>query len=257
MLRDRVLKVLRGTHTSVRHKFTTLPYTHLKFELYKLTGGNWTDFYRKMVDDSARTANLSDEQVEAAIKSVKFQFDFILRRGLEPHHRFLDYGCGRMRMGTYVVPYLTSGHYVGADISSEVVALGLQLLRKRGVPPEKFEGVTLSDCRLTELSGRQFDFVWANSVVTHMPEAEVAEMLASMRPLIAKGGKYVFSYSTAERPTRLSFKDYFYPTETIERLVTNAGYRFTPADDYDSPMSYDAMAVSPFAVAKMAIAEPL
>jgi cyclopropane fatty-acyl-phospholipid synthase-like methyltransferase len=244
VLREWVLNALRGSHNSVRHRFTTLPRLHLSYAMHRLAGGTWTDFYRKMVDRSAVASDLSAEQLDATVDNIRFQYEFLLRHGLSPHHRFLDYGCGRMRMGVHVAPYLQSGCYVGADISREAVAQGLALLQRRGIAAERVASVVLSDCKLRELAGRQFDVVWANSVVTHMPEEQVAEMLAAMRPLIAQGGRYFFSYSIADKSTRHNFQDYYYTTATIERLVTAAGYSFEVAADYDSPVPYDRMAIA-------------
>jgi hypothetical protein len=36
----------------------------------------------------------------------KHQCDYLISRGLMPHHKFLDVGCGSLRGGIYFVDYL-------------------------------------------------------------------------------------------------------------------------------------------------------
>lgn len=42
-------------------------------------------------------------------------FEELVRRGLLPTHRVLDFGCGAGRVGIKLIPYLNSGHYYGID----------------------------------------------------------------------------------------------------------------------------------------------
>ena len=43
------------------------------------------------------------------------QFEFLVKRGLKPHHRLLDVGCGALRGGVHFVRYLDPGCYHGID----------------------------------------------------------------------------------------------------------------------------------------------
>lgn len=43
------------------------------------------------------------------------QFDYLISRGLKPRDRFLDLGCGALRTGIFVIPYLEAGRYYGID----------------------------------------------------------------------------------------------------------------------------------------------
>lgn len=42
-------------------------------------------------------------------------FEFLVRSGVGPDHRVLDFGCGAGRIGIWLIPYLERGHYVGVD----------------------------------------------------------------------------------------------------------------------------------------------
>jgi SAM-dependent methyltransferase len=51
----------------------------------------------------------------------RYLFDFVVGSGLRPEHRLLDFGCGALRLGIWVIPYLEPGNYFGVD--SHLVSL--------------------------------------------------------------------------------------------------------------------------------------
>jgi SAM-dependent methyltransferase len=51
----------------------------------------------------------------------RYLFDFVVDSGLRPEHRLLDFGCGALRLGIWVIPYLEAGNYFGVD--SHLVSL--------------------------------------------------------------------------------------------------------------------------------------
>jgi SAM-dependent methyltransferase len=243
-VRERALQVLRGKHNSVRHRFYGLPKRHISYLLHLMHGGGWTEYYREMVNQSAVQQTLSDGQYEKLIRNIMPVYEFLLGRGLASGHTFLDYGCGRMRLGALVIPYLTTGRYTGAELSPDALEKGVGHLAKKGILPGSYDTVVISDCNLRELQGRSFDFIMANSVFTHTPENEISQMLVSMRPLIKKGRQFFFTFMAADESARANFKDYYYPVETMERLVTKAGYKFSIAKDYKAMAVFDRMGVA-------------
>jgi SAM-dependent methyltransferase len=242
---ERLKQHLRGEYGSIRHRFLTLPKLWLAYGLHRIRGGSWTSFYRTLVDNSA---SLHRHQIRdsdrAMIAEAKDHLDFLIARGLEPKHRLLDYGCGPMRLGVHAIPYLAEGRYVGADISASTIDNGIHILAQHGIDKGRFDAVVMSDCTLVELAGLRFDFVWANSVVTHMEQREIAEMLEAMRPLLAPGGRFYFSFSVSPRFKRMNIKDFFHPVDLIERLARGAGYDFAIDPGFRGVVEYDRMAVA-------------
>jgi SAM-dependent methyltransferase len=94
----------------------------------------------------------------------------------------LDYGCGVLRTGRYAIPYLTDGKYVGVDIADARIDKGRGLLAEDGVAPETYEAFVVSSCELRELDGYSFDFIWAESVLTHMPWPSARSPLTALPP---------------------------------------------------------------------------
>jgi SAM-dependent methyltransferase len=54
----------------------------------------------------------------------RIQMQMLLAEGLRPHHRLLDIGCGPLRTGCLLVPYLDPGHYWGTDLSGALMHKG-------------------------------------------------------------------------------------------------------------------------------------
>lgn len=103
----------------------------------------------------------------------RFQFEFLTAHGLQPEHRLLDVGCGVLRGGVPLIEYLQTGHYTGIEARAHVLEEGRKELAKAGLEHKRPQLINASDPAHVELDGH-YDFVWAHSVLYHMPD-EVAE----------------------------------------------------------------------------------
>jgi SAM-dependent methyltransferase len=91
----------------------------------------------------------------------------LLANGLLPSHRVLDFGCGSLRNGYWLIRFLDSGNYFGIEPVEKGVKAGLKHL----IDPEleafkkpRFLYNKDSDISAFELP---FDFVVARSILTH------------------------------------------------------------------------------------------
>ena len=112
------------------------------------------------------------------------QLEFLRAQGLEPRHVLIDVGCGSLRAGVKLVPYLDPGTYFGIDrspslldagYSNEIVAKGLA----SRLPFENLRAVADFDLSWT---GRSFDCGIAQSVFTHLPLDRFVACLTAIRP---------------------------------------------------------------------------
>src|SRR6516164_2727494 len=82
-------------------------------------------YYDKAVFEPAMRAGLYRELVGGSWDEIgQLQLDFLVARGLMPHHRLLDVGCGSLRAGVKVVRYLDPGHYAGIDLHESLLDAG-------------------------------------------------------------------------------------------------------------------------------------
>ena len=234
-LKALIIKLLRGRHNSVRYRFYILPREWLIYLLcFRLVGRSWVEFYAWRMNRSAKQGSHKPVP-ERYVNGAQGHFEFLKSKGLLPHHHVLDYGCGFMRTGVFLVPYLDDKHYVGVDISGQRLKSAAQLARARNLPDNSYELFEVSSCRLDELDGRHFDYIWAGSVIHHMPEHDIRVFLHHLKRLIDGGSQFFFTFTPADkgRFERLRIKDFYYPIEDMQRICEGEGYQFEFSDGWE------------------------
>ncbi|MEZ5670404.1 MAG: class I SAM-dependent methyltransferase [Alphaproteobacteria bacterium] len=229
---ETIKKALRGRHNSLRYKFFVLPREWLIYFLaYRLRGRSWVDFYAHRLD--AYVAGDANRPVsQRYLGGGQIHRDYLVAHGLLAHHRLLDFGCGMLRSGLHFIRYLDDNRYVGVDISGHRVERGIRLLSDHGIPADRFETHVVGDCRLRELTGQTFDYVWANSVVTHMPESDVRTAFRAIRGLLAPDGAFYFTFAEADRRRRMNIKDFWYTRADMQALCADCGLDFAVQEDW-------------------------
>lgn len=177
------------------------------------------------------------------VEHQQMQFSFLLQRGLRPDHRVLDVGCGPLRLGAALLPYLTEGWYYGQDINARTLALGEDVLGRLGVTSERFTLITSDDFTFPGVEDSSIDVAFSNSLFSHLTMNSILRCLlrvrAALRPdgvyystffLVSDGaewnnpiphaqwGKQFLSYPSAD--------PYHYTEAMVADLARQAGYTF-------------------------------
>ena len=116
-----------------------------------------------------------------------FQIAFLRARGLLPHHRYLDLGCGVLRGGLPVIEYLEDGNYVGIDIDSRLVDIGRRRVEEAGLDSRRPRLLSAPSFSAYDLDV-SFDFVLAYSVLIHLTDEILDECLAFLAKRLAPSG---------------------------------------------------------------------
>lgn len=103
----------------------------------------------------------------------KHQLDILRSLGLQRDHSLLDFGCGTLRAGKDIIPYLDKGKYTGIDISPEALRSAHDLIEKQGLeektPRLIFNDDPVSDEMFPGLEGETFDCIVCLWVCYDMP----------------------------------------------------------------------------------------
>ncbi len=106
-------------------------------------------------------------------------FDRLRALGLRPHHYLLDFGCGGLRVGRHIIPFLNTGHYYGVEPSDDVLQCGLQEIPRdllfAKVPTFDPGGIF----NLGVFPTVHFNFILLSSIWTHASHQQISEMLMS------------------------------------------------------------------------------
>lgn len=184
-------------------------------------------------------AYVGGEDPEAWYGIGRLQFHFLVAQGLRPDHVFLDVACGALRLGQFLIPYLDPGRYFGLDVQPELVeaARGVEisedlLALKR--PVFGFNGdfdVSFAD---------PFDAAIAQSLFTHMGEADIAACFAALRPRAKRDARFWFIWfegASDINPTGQAHANmgWRFPFETMAGLAAQGGWRAERIGDWNHP----------------------
>jgi cyclopropane fatty-acyl-phospholipid synthase-like methyltransferase len=88
--------------------------------------------------------------------------------GLRQHHSQLDIGCGSLRIGRFLIPYLNQGKYFGVEPNEWLVDEGIQRELGETLVQIKRPTFFLSDSPEIVTQGKvSFDFAVAQSIFSH------------------------------------------------------------------------------------------
>lgn len=117
--------------------------------------------------------------------------DTAASRGLQPHHRVLDLGCGVGRFAVALAGYLDErGSYVGVDIHKRSIKICRKYIGRQ-LDNFKFRRVRPLDAAEFRFPFRaaSFDFVFSNSLFTHLLPEVAENYLMEIGRLLRPGGR--------------------------------------------------------------------
>ena len=116
------------------------------------------------------------------------QFRLLTAVGLRERHTVLDFGCGSLRAGRLLLPYLQPGRYFGIEpnawlvqdaIAAEIGADQIRLKKPQFSHNADFR---------TDVFGTAFDFILAQSVLSHTGRDLTQRLLANFAGSLAETG---------------------------------------------------------------------
>jgi SAM-dependent methyltransferase len=163
-------------------------------------------------------------------------FSLLVALGLRQHHRLLDVGCGSLRIGRLLIPYLNRGGYVGIEPNAWLVQEALERelgLDQAGIKAPFFH-YSDSAQGLPEGARGPFDFALAQSLFSHTGPDLLERWLREIRGLLGPAGGLVATYRAGESdPVQ---RGWVYPDcvlyrpESLRAAAAAAGFRCLPLD---------------------------
>jgi SAM-dependent methyltransferase len=157
-------------------------------------------------------------------------FALLTALGLRQGHALLDLGCGSLRVGRLLIPYLNRAGYTGFEPNGWLVEDGIrnecgadliELKKPRFVIADGPEGLGAAG---------PFDFVLAQSIFSHMGVDLISMWLRALAPRLGSSGALVATFLEAEDDDSRSGWVYpecvAYRASTIERIAAENGLSF-------------------------------
>ena len=137
------------------------------------------DWHRRTIGNLPRWEQLGE-----------LQFRYLVDRGLQPQHYFLDVGCGPLRGGIRFIRYLEPGRYYGVEKDAAVLGEARRVeLPRHGLVEKRPTLVAMENFDFPSL-GQKFDYALAQSVFTHLPFNNIIRCLMNVEKALVDGGRF-------------------------------------------------------------------
>lgn len=162
-------------------------------------------------------------------------FNLLTCSGLRQHHRVLDIGCGSLRLGRLLMPYLNIGNYFGVEPNQWLVHDGI--LNEVGQDQIQIKQPTFSfNTSLSEFPDPlQIDFAVAQSIFSHCSSTLVRNWLTETSRHLKDDGALFATFLVAEEDYA-GEEGWIYPgcvrfrSDTMMKLAQEAGLGFEILD---------------------------
>ena len=122
-------------------------------------------------------------------------FNLLTHLGLRQHHRVLDIGCGSLRIGRLLIPYLNRGGYTGIDPNRWLIDDGIaREVGESQVSIKSPRFVVADSARSLVDEGARFEFLLAQSIFSHTGPDLFARWLGEAAKLLTDDGALVATY---------------------------------------------------------------
>jgi cyclopropane fatty-acyl-phospholipid synthase-like methyltransferase len=158
------------------------------------------------------------------------QFRLACSLGLRETHKFLDFGCGSLRAGRLLIPYLNEGCYFGIEPNAWLLdealqhEVGHEIVRRKAC---RFDNNAAFD---SSVFGEQFDFIVAQSIFSHAGRAQIELCLRGFKQTLKPNGIVMATFLPTNDPAQdHKADDWVYPgcvqylPDSIEYFAKQAG----------------------------------
>jgi SAM-dependent methyltransferase len=162
-------------------------------------------------------------------------FNLLTTLGLRQHHSLLDIGCGSLRIGRLLIPYLNRGKYFGIEPAEWLVAEGIKQELGETVVLTKRPTFFFSDSpESVDRAKLSFDFALAQSIFSHCGLDLIKGWLSAVSRSLAQDGALVATFLPGDEDSPR--KGWIYPEcvnyrpATLERAAADVNLRFEILD---------------------------
>jgi SAM-dependent methyltransferase len=162
-------------------------------------------------------------------------FNLLTTLGLRQHHSLVDIGCGSLRVGRLLIPYLNRGRYFGVEPNEWLVDEGIRRELGETLVQIKRPAFFFSDSPETITQAKTaFDFAVAQSIFSHCGLDLIKGWLSAIARSLAEDGALVATFLIGEEDS--SRTGWIYPDcvnyrpATLERATKDVNLRFEILD---------------------------
>jgi hypothetical protein len=211
---------------------TRKPKKRLSFEQWKVinTSGSFGRWYvytvlnavagTKKTPHATLGPNLKPGSLERAADIAKLFIEF----GVSKSDTVIDYGCGTLRIGQFLIEYLDPQKFIGLDIDQRIVDRGLAMLPPALVAEKQPTVDVISEEAIARIAARHPRWIYANEVLHHVPPEDLSEFFENIYRLSNTETTGVIWTIVGEETTRSSAKSWRHGKDGILDLANSIGF---------------------------------
>ena len=132
----------------------------------------------------------------------RFQMDLLLRLGLQPGHRLLEIGCGPLTAGVPVVRFLDEDGYTGVDVRGSATDVAWREIGENKLSGKNPHIIRADDFGRAYFREGEFDFIWAFSVLFHLEDRLIDELIQMAAHVLKSNGVLVGNINASAHESR-------------------------------------------------------
>jgi hypothetical protein len=121
-------------------------------------------------------------------------FQLLTLLGLRQYHRLVDIGCGSLRCGRLLIPFLNCGNYLGVEPNRWLVDQGIQNELGNDILRVKAPSFLFSESPQVLDDAPCANFALANSIFSHASLAQICEWLKHISTNLCLSGALVATF---------------------------------------------------------------
>jgi len=116
------------------------------------------------------------------------QFNLLTAFGLRDYHKLLDIGCGSLRAGKMLIPFLRKGNYYGVDPNKWLIDDGIKYELGEEIISLKSPSFSFSPEFEFQTFNEEFDFLIAQSIFSHASPDQINKCLKEAKIVMKQEG---------------------------------------------------------------------
>lgn len=153
----------------------------------------------------------------------KTWFNKLVELGLKPHNVCVDYGCGSLRLGKHLIPFLNSGNYWGVDITDRFYSDGIEMIDQSILEGKSPHFGVINPQILDQLRQCHPDFIVSLAVVIHIHPQEMDGYLDNIISIMQEKTLFAATIECSDQVKQYSSRSFAYTCDYFTRRIAALG----------------------------------